>query len=481
MVNSFTLRVLTSLLVLAVTVLPAAISAATKDLVVSFAEAWNMVDAQNDALKAARMGVDQARHNRDGAKDLYLPEISLSASYLYLDDAVELSPSDLFESMEAGTQASYIAAGLAQSYGMTAAQLDSSLTSTIAERDNFSSSLTASWPIYTGGRISAAQNIAAGQLGEASSQLSLKKVQQFETLVKYYFGAVLTNKIYVTRQDAEAGLRKHRDHAVLLEEQGQIAKVERMQSEAAYDKAVVELKKAYRDLEIARVALSRMLKSEYLIVPGDPLFIVDTFPVMEKFLGETLKKYPGLHILDAKKEQAAGLAAVEKGKYFPSVALFGRYSVYEEDDLASKLVPDWMVGVGVKIPLLERSGRSGKLDSARSALKRIEFLQNQAESDLSVLVEKSYRHVQQAVEEYDGLHSSQDLANETVNLRRKAFTQGLSTSLDVVDAEMFLAQVKTQRAAAVYNYVLALGKLVAISADPEEFFIYQKNSGIEDF
>lgn len=479
--NRIISRVFFSFFVSTILVLPPGAFATSHGQMVTFSEAWNLVDAENDALKAARTGVEQARYKQDGAKDLYLPEITLSASYLYLDDAVELSPSDIFESMDAGAQASYIAAGLAQSYGMTAAQLDSGLTSTIAERENLTSSLTASWPIYTGGRITAAQDIAAGRVGEASNQLSLKTLEQFETLVRYYFGTVLANKVYITRQEVEAGLEKHRDHAVLLEEQGQIAKVERMQSEASYDKAVVERKKAFRDFEIAQVALSRMLKSKESVVPSDPLFIDDTLPAIEQFLKNTLTNYPGLKVLDSKKDQATGLVKVEKGKYFPSVAFFGRYSLYEEDDLASKLTPDWMVGVGMKIPLLERSGRSGKLDSARSAIKRIEFLQNQAKSDLSVLVEKSYRHAKQALEEYEGLRSSQELAEATVSLRGKAFSQGLSTSLDVVDAELFLAQVKTQRAVAVYNYVLSLGKLVAISSNLELFFTYQNNSGIEGF
>lgn len=479
--NKFTRSLYTFAVVALVLCCPRHECTAETDLSISLAEAWSIVNEENDALKAARAEVKQAEYKQDGAKDLFLPEISLSANYLYLDDAVELSPADLFASMEAGNQAAYIAAGLAESYGMTPAQLNAGLTSTIAERENLSSSLSATWPIYTGGRITAAQDIASGQLHEAHSNLKLKTLERFETLVRSYFGAVLAQQVFETRKDVEAGLKKHRDNAVLLEEQGQIARVERMQSEASFDKAVVERKKAGRDLEIAQVALTRMLKSSYPVVPADPLFVKETMPDVDTFIQDTLAKYPGLEVLDSKKEQVEGLAAVEKGKYFPTVALFGNYFLYEEDNLATKLVPEWTVGVGVQIPLLERSGRSGKLHAARSAAKRIEHLQNQARSDLSVLVEKTYRQAAQALEEYIGLRSSQLLAQETVHLRAKAFSQGISTSLDVVDAELFLARVKTQRALAVYNYVVALGKLLTVSSNPEAFFNYQNNKGIEGF
>ena len=449
------------------------------DITLSFAEAWQQVSAKNDTLAAARANVEQAKHKRDAAKDLYLPEIGISASYLYLDDEVTLSPEDILESTPAGDQLAPIIAGLAASYGMSAAELNSGLTSTIAERENLTSSIRAQWPIYTGGRIDAAQDIAAGKLGEASHELEMKLEEQFENLARYYFGVVLAKRVLDTKADVEAGLKKHRDNAILLEQQGQVARVERLQAEASYDRAIVDRRKAGRELEIAGLALTRLLKSPQTVIPADALFINDTMPPLAPFLDKTLAFYPGLGVLESKKEQATGLIAVEKGKYLPTMAVFGNYNLYEEDDLATKLVPDWIVGVGIRIPLLERSGRSGNLAAAKSMVRQIDALRLQAQSDLSVLVEKSYHQTRQALEEYEGLGSSLKLAEETVELRVKAFNQGLSTSLDVVDAELFRAGIRTQRAVAAYKYVTTLAKLYALSGQLESFSLYQNTQGIE--
>jgi len=452
---------------------PLAASSNSVDIAMSFAEAWHQVAAESDALAAARANVEEAEYKKDAARDLYLPEIGISASYLYLDDTVTLSPEDLLESMPAGDLVSLTLAGLAPNFGLSAGQINSGLTSTIAERENLTSSLRAQWPIYAGGRIDAAQDIAGGRVKEAGHALEMKTEEQFENLIRYYFGAVLTRKVLETRIEVEAGLKKHRDHAILLEEQGQIAKVERMQSEASYDKVRVERRKTDRDLEIAQLALTRMLKSSGTVVPTDSLFIDESLPPLSGFIDKTLARYPGLLLLDSKKEQVEGLINIETGKYLPSVAVFGNYSLYEEDDLATKLVPDWVVGVGMHIPILERTGRSGNLKAAKTMVRRIDALQLQARSDLSVLVEKVYRQAEQAYEEYRGLGSSLQLAEETVRLRSKAFSQGLSTSLDVVDAELFRAGIKTQRAVAGYNFVLALAKLHILSDKPESFMQYQ--------
>ena len=453
--------------------------AASEDNSIGFAEAWLKIAADNDTLAAARENLIQAEQKRDAAKDMYFPEIELSANYIYLDKEVTLSPHDILESMPAGDRLTPLINGLGQSYGLTAAAMNSTFTSTIAERQNRSSAIHGYYPIYAGGRIEAAQDIAAGQEGEATEKLAMTRQEQFETLAKYYFGVVLAKQVYETRQEVEVGLRKHRDHAVLLEEQGQIARVERLQAEAAYDKARVERRKAASELDIAGVALTRMLKSSESVVTRDNLFLNDTLPPLSSFIAKTLAHSPGLGILKAKQEQAAGLIAVEEGKYLPTVAVFGNYNIYEEDDLANKLLPDWVVGVGIKVPLFERSGRAGNLGAAKSMARQLTSLQLQAKSDLSVLAEKTYRQAEQAVEEYTGLGSSLELAEETVNLRIKAFAQGLSTSLDVVDAELFLAGVKTQRAAAGYNYVLALAKLLAVSGEAEDLFLYQNTQAIE--
>lgn len=446
---------------------------------VSFNDAWQTVLTSSDALAAERANVDKARHLQDATSDLYLPDISVSANYTRLDKPVEISPSDLLDSMPAGDKLSSLFNGLADSFRTSAATLDQLLTSQLTDRDIFTSSIRAIWPIFTGGRINAAQDIAKGKTEEAKYMLVMQQQAKFEDLTKFYFGVVLTEQVLQTRIDVEQGLKKHLVHAQKMEQQGQIAKVERLQAEASYDKARVDRQKSARDLEIAQVALTKLLKFNTPVMPSSTLFTNESLPPMDAFIDKTLADYPGLSILDAKKKQASGVIDVEKGKYYPEVYLYGNYSLYEDDTLASKTAPDWAVGLGVSIPIVDTSGRSGKVKAAHSAVTQVNYLRAQAEQDLSVLVEKTYREANQSLEEYNGLKSSLALAEENVRLREKAFSQGLSTSLDVVDAEMYLAGVKTQRLAAAYQYVISLSRLLAVSGEMNSFNQYQQYQGLE--
>ncbi|WP_035012513.1 TolC family protein, partial [Enterovibrio norvegicus] len=116
---------------------------------------------------------------------------------------------------------------------------------------------------------------------------------------------------------------------------------------------------------------------------------------------------------------------------------------------------------------------SDKLKAAHSTALQVNYLRAQAEQDLSLLVEKTWREANQALEEYQGLSSSISLADENLRLREKAFVQGLSTSLDVVDAELYLANIKTQQLAASYQYVLSLSRLLAVSGEMNRFPDFQ--------
>ncbi|MEZ9724114.1 TolC family protein [Vibrio cyclitrophicus] len=436
----------------------------------SFTEAWQILQENNNSLAAQQANVERYQHLQNSTSSLNLPSITLGANYTHLDSDVTINGEQFADSLS----------GVNPVFAPLLGQLGG-ITSTITEQDIFSSSIRAIWPIFTGGRITAAQNAAEGKSEEAQSQLLMEKQARYEDLSKYYFSVILAEDVVKTRQAVEAGLTQHRDFAIKLEQQGQIARVERLQADASLDKAVVERTKAQNDLKIAQLALTQILGQSKSVEPSEQLFINKNLPHMDVFIDQTLMTYPGLKILDAKEKQASSLIKAEKGKYYPEVYLYGDYSLYEDDSLASEMKPDWLVGIGVNVPLIDTSGRSDKVAAAHSAVSQVQFLKSQAKQDLTVLVQKTYLEANQAIEEVQGLNSSLSLAQENLSLRKKAFTQGLSNSLEVVDAELYLASIKTQQSAARFKYLISLNKLLALTSEMNAYSSYLTSSVSSDF
>lgn len=442
----------------------------------TFSEAWQILQENNNSLAAQQANVERYQHLQNSTSSLNLPSITLGANYTHLDSDVTIN-GEQFKNSLSGVPNLGAVGGILQPIlsGL------GGVTSTITEQDIFSSSIRAIWPIFTGGRITAAQTAAEGKSEEAQSQLLMEKQARYEDLSKYYFSVILAEDVVRTRQAVEAGLTQHRDFAIKLEQQGQIARVERLQADASLDKAVVERTKAQNDLKIAQLALTQILGQSQSVEPSEQLFINKNLPHMDVFVDQTLMTYPGLKILEAKEKQASSLIKAEKGKYYPEVYLYGDYSLYEDDSLASEMKPDWLVGIGVNVPLLDTSGRSDKVAAAHSAVSQVQFLKSQAKQDLTVLVQKTYLEANQAIEEVQGLNSSLSLAQENLSLRKKAFTQGLSNSLEVVDAELYLASIKTQQSAARFKYLISLNKLLALTSEMNAYSSYLTSSVPSDF
>ena len=428
----------------------------------SFTEAWQQVLKVSDKLQAQSQEVNRAKGEQEAGESLNLPSLSLNGSYTHLEKPIELDLRDL-NPLASGSLP------LPPELGGILASIPGSLFVTpFTEQDIFRASLQAMWPIYTGGQITAAQGIHAAMVAEKQQELQLAIRDLFTQLVDRYYAVDVTQSLVSTQTELVASLTKHVDHALALEREGQIAKVERLNAQVALDNAKVNLGSARRQHEMAVIALSRMLQRSD-VSTNSPLFVLPQAPSLGDLTQMTLNQHPALKLLEAKEVQANGLVSLEKGKYHPTVFLFGNYTLYEDDSLFSKVEPDWMVGVGVKVPLLSRDGRSGKVEAAKSALLQARYTKAQTRQDLSLLLDQSYRQLLQAEEEFKALNTSLELATENLRLREIAFNQGLSTSIDRVDAELKLSAVKTQQLGASYRYVQAYARLMAISGQLDEF------------
>lgn len=328
----------------------------------AFGDAWQQLLQVSDKLQASQQEVNRAQAEKAAGEDLNLPSLSINGSYTRLEKPLELDLRDL------NPLASLDPATLPPALGGALGAIPGSLFITpFTEQDVFRSSLQAMWPIYTGGRISAAQGIHEAQVAEKEQQHQLSTRDLFVQLVDRYYGVAVSHALMATRGQLVDALTEHAEHAVKLEQQGQIAKVERLNAQVALENARVDYASAKRQLEMSQIALSRMLHQSD-VDTASKLFLLDNPPSLGLLSQLTLTSHPALKLLEAKETQANGLIDVEKGSYYPSVFLYGNYTLYEDDSLLAKMEPDWMVGVGVKIPLISRDGRSGKVEAARSAL-----------------------------------------------------------------------------------------------------------------
>lgn len=436
---------------------------------ISFLGAWERVQKINNVLAAEQANVQKSKFIQEAAKSLYLPQIELVGSYTRLDKAVQL------DTLDSNPLSGLRDSTFGQSF-ITALGGESAFSIDITKRSFGRAGVGMIWPIYTGGRITAAQEISAAQTDVALQLQETQRRSVFEDFVNVYFGVVLAKKNLTIHKQAEAGLQQHLKDARALEKQGQIALVQRLSVQAALERAMVASKKSRRQLEAAQIMLQEFLHQDAPIEPADKLFISKGLPPVDRFLAKTLNNNPALKMLDAKKGETHAVIKAEKGRYHPELFLFADYTALEDHSLASELAPDWMVGIGMSLTLMSRVSRSKTISAVKQEQTAITQLALATRRMLKVAVQVSHKETEQTLQEYIGLDSSLKLAEEVLRIRQKSFEQGFSTSVELIDAQLFLAEIQTAQSLAAYDYLTSLARLLSLSGETQSFTEYQNNA-----
>ena len=435
----------------------------------SLNNAWQLVLENNHALKAGKIAVQKSEKLNEANTMIYLPKIDLSASYAYLGDPVSLDAGMALK--EAGKNLS--SAGL---QGVVNQIADRLTPLELSNQNVVMASVKILYPLYAGGAIKAANELGKLALKDSKEALRLKTLSTFEQLAGIYYGVVLNQEMLKTLQEVENGHKLHLENAKKLQQAGQIAKIEVLSAQVAYNRAKNDTLKAKDSLEVAQLALQTILsdtKSDY--TPNSKLVIKSNSkaPSLQKLLARTLDSYPLLNQVKIKEEQAQEALKLARSKFIPHFALFGSYTYHRHDSILGSSMPSWYVGVGMSMPLLDNTGSYQKFQASKIAQLEVSQIKAQAIKDISLLVEKTYKEALQAKEFYFVLDSSIALAEENLKLQEQAFKQGMGTSTKVVDARNLLSKAKIEQQSVAYKYILSIAKLMALSDQTQNFKQYQ--------
>lgn len=399
----------------------------------SYAEAWDQLLQESDQLRAAEAGVRGRQSQAAAAGKLRQPELGLDLRRLDYQKSLDFPLGPLAPVLGP--------IGVADPLEF---RLDGWRTRPI---------VTLSMPLYTGGRIPAAQAAAEAAVRGAEAERHGAAESLATLLAQAYFGQQLAARALEVRGDVLAGLEQHLQRAEALERQGMISRAPRLQSQVARDEAAREHVRARNQLLAAKTVLAALLRSDAIVAPVTPLFVLPQG--VEHSAGPPLPgAHPRLRQLDALAEQSRAGIQAEEARFRPTVFAFGQYDLYRDDALLTE--PDWIYGIGLRFTLLSNQGRREGLRAAQQQAAQVESGIEEARVQLSMLAARAVSELDSARTQFELLESSLALAQENLRLQSISFREGFATSLDVIDAELGLGRARIQRAQAAHDYVLSL-------------------------
>ncbi|MDO7252987.1 TolC family protein [Helicobacter cappadocius] len=430
--------------------------------------AWEKVLNTHSGIKSAEFGASSASKLSTATKLSFLPSIDISALYLHLDKPIGV---DVIKDKAAVTQIAGLFPPLSGLLQTIASPID------ISKQDVILGALNIIYPLYLGGARIYASKIASLEAKDAFEAYRLKKLATFEDLIKIYYGVVLNQDIVKVLKSIEEGHYTHYQNALKMQNAGQIARIEVLSAQVAYDRAKTKTRQAEDSLQIAQLSFDSILGvKQQKFYPSSSLSIdmQKRLPNVDFFVNETLLSYPALKTLSNKSLIAKEYKKLQISKFLPQVGFFGSYIMKENNSILNNMIPNWYVGIGARLPIITPGGRIHKYEATRLAELQVNALNTQAIKDMKLLAQKTYQETVSALQEYKSLDSSIELAKENLKLQEEAFKQGIATSSQVIDSRNALSSVLIEQKVASYRYITLLASLMALSGHLEMFYEYQK-------
>ena len=468
---------------MAAATIPAAASAQEAGRMLSLDEAVAVTLTENPALKAAAYEERAAQQQRRAAIGLRMPQINVTGAYAYMAKDIGFDFNDLKGPVKegvAGGLTALVQNGLIPAdkiptlQGLLNPMMDADWFLKVQDQSLGFVGGQVSVPIWLGGKINAANRAARINERTAEEQGNQTRNALISELVERYFGLALAMQVVEVRRQVVDGVRRHLEDAVALEKNGMIAQSERLYVEFKMAEAERELANAELQAQTIASALNSTLGQDNAWQPVTSMFIVDRVEEVAYYQDLAQDRNPLLNQVSLKRQLAEEGVRAQRADFLPQVAAIGGGSFYNYQ--VAGLVPRWAVGVGVNIKIFDGLNREYKYSAAKQTVRRVGALQNKAGKDISVLVEKLYNQMMNYRNQMTSIDASLAFAEEYLRMKNAAFLEGMSSSTDLIDAELNLAGVRTERLQAAYNFDLLLAQLLEAAGISDEFSAYARRA-----
>jgi len=168
-------------------------------------------------------------------------------------------------------------------------------------------------------------------------------------------------------------------------------------------------------------------------------------------------------MLEDRKKLAEKQVNLAKAKYSPSL-VFGtayQYQAFRDDfDFTTDdLVKSFNSSISLSIPIFSGFATKAKVQQAKIAVKEVDYQAESAIDGIKLEVKAAYFKMKEANENVQTQEKTIEQAKEALRLAELMYSEGASTQLDVLNANVALNQAKMNYQKSLYEYNVALANL----------------------
>lgn len=398
--------------------------------------AIKMTFENNKDIRIQEKEVEAAKARIMGARSVFMPQVNAEGSY----------------TKRASVPNATAALSGKKDYGVYVGYEDDNLLG-----------VTVGQSVYSGGANIA--ELRQQQLGLKSQEETLRALKldaEFETK-RLFYGLLLAYETARIAQDLLDQSVAHYKDAKNKYKEGTTSRFNVLQSKVQVTKVMPELIHAKNSIQLTIADLNKELgRGIYSSLDISGALLYEPIDIREEaFLAqayvhrpEMILKFLGIDISKWSIEAA-------KAGYRPKVDLSGEY-IYRSNDYGDMFNPrhnNWDIGLSVRVPLFDGFSSRAKVLEAKAKYAQSVLSKEDTEDNTALAIRRDCLDLKQAQAIIESQKDAVDETKEALRIAIISFDNGTGTNLDVLDAQVSLAQIEQTLAEGIYDYLIAKAAL----------------------
>lgn len=334
---------------------------------------------------------------------------------------------------------------------------------TIGTNYTFQHSLDLTLPVFTGG--SRFFTIRAQSYMKRSLSEELKGMEQETALqaLQAYFGVILAEELRNSAIEAVQVADSNLSQVKIFYEEGTATELDLQRAQAQYYSVLPQYESAQANWLLSHQQLKMILN-----ISLDDSVVVNDSLVSRDFLnnlkGMDLSEYkatglqnrPELRALSFQAEAAGEGERIALSQFAPVVAVSAgvQHQAFLDNSKIkwSDYTRSKSIALSVSWPLFEGGRSIIDYQQAKIRSDQLGILQKQTEQQFSLEVEQNYYRFNETVKTLRSLEEAMKQSKESLRLSNLLYSEGMSTQIDVLNAQLLYNSSHVQFLQGIYNY-----------------------------